>query len=128
MAVAIAKNSQIVRLDKSLMMDIENLAKAKATKKAADAEARAADSVVKALTAKLSLAMGAAVSAVCGEVTLTRKAGTSAEAALTLTDGRKVPWTTVTSVLVGNQHIPAAEVKILFGGREGSVSIDVTGV
>jgi hypothetical protein len=51
-----------------------------------------------------------------------------ADAALTLTDGSKVPWTKATSVLVGNRTIMASEVAKLYGSRDGSIDIDCVGV
>ena len=47
--------------------------------------------------------------------------------ALTLSDGRVVPWSTVSAVLVGNVMIQADQVLKLFGGRDGSLSVEVTG-
>jgi hypothetical protein len=121
-------SSTLVRLNKDKYHDdVTNLANAKREKKAADAASRGAETVIKALTSKLMLAMNGAVSAVCGQAVLTVKPGVISPAALTLADGRKVPWASVVGVIVGNTTIPREYIKTLYGGREAGDSIDVTG-
>ena len=76
----------------------------------------------------LAAAMDGATTALCEHAVLTLSQTADQAAALTLTSGEKVLWAGVTSVLVGNRHIPVAEIVTLFGGRVGSVKLDVKGV
>lgn len=107
--------------------DVSNLAAAIATKREAEAAARAADGIVKALTARLLAAMGDAPAATCGHAVLTRKETKAAEAALTMTSGEKIAWQVVTSLVVGNRYIGREEVQSIYGGRGGSTGLSVAG-
>jgi len=116
------------RLPASYLPMITEYAGAVERKKTADAESRAAESVVKQHRATLAAAMDGATTAICGHAVLTLSQTADQAAALTLTSGEKVLWSGVTSVLVGNRHIPMAEIQTLFGGRSGSLRLDVKGV
>ena len=53
---------------------------------------------------------------------------TSLPASLTLQTGQKLPWASVTGLTVGNTYVQAADVQALYGGRGGSVTIEVANV
>ncbi len=103
------------------------LQEAKARKSALDSESRALESTIKALTAEFIAAMGTAPAALCGSAVITRKETKDAAASLTLINGSKVPWSNVTSLLIGNSTVPRDDVQSLYGGRSGSVSIEIAG-
>lgn len=124
-----AKPTSILKLPpKAWEAKIRDYAIARQTQKESEAAARAAGSVRTPLRDELLFAMGDSPAAICGDIVLTVKRSAGAAAALTLTDGSKVPWATVTSLLVGNRTIPVGDIKTLFGGRDGSVDVDVTGL
>lgn len=117
------------RLDAKKWMDmIRDYAAAKATRKLADAQARAAESQVKSLRAKLFPALSGAPSAVCGQVILTIKTGAPARATITLRDGQIIDLAAVQSIKVGGKQISSDLIASIYGGRAGSVDLDVAGV
>ena len=119
---------QLLKLDPLAWRDrLAAFAQARRDKKRLDAEARALDGAIKATQADLIAALAGAPAAICGEIVVTAKTGAAAPAALTLSDGRVVPWSTVSAVLVGNVMIQADQVLKIFGGRDGSLSVEVTG-
>lgn len=107
--------------------DVSNLAAAIATKREAEAAARAADGTVKALTAKLLAAMGDAPAATCGHAVLTRKETKAAEAALTMTSGEKIAWAKVSGLTIGNSYVNVNDIRSIYGGRDGSSRVEVAG-
>lgn len=107
--------------------DIHRMICAQAEKKEADATSRAAKGVIDSIAARILQTMGDAAAAICGNAVLTRKSTSGAKAALTLTDGSKINWDDVTSVLVGNKTIMRADVATLYGGRSESISVEVKG-
>lgn len=118
----------LVKLDVKVWRDkVIALATAQITKREADAASRAADTTIKAVQAELLLAMNGAPAALCGHAVLTPKTTSDAKATLTLSDGSKLDWTAITSLLAGNRTIPAKDVLSLYGGRSGSTSIAVAG-
>lgn len=118
----------IARLDPRVWKaEIQAYILAKATKKEADAASRAADSTIKAFVARALDAMKGAPAATCGSAVLTRKETSAANASITLRDGSKIAWSDVTSVLVGNHTIAAADVATIYGGRSGSTALEVAG-
>lgn len=120
-------SNSIVRIEPRKWLEtIRNLMAAKALKKQADADARAADSQVKSLQAALFPALSGAPSAVCGHYLLTAKETAPAEASLTLTNGQKIRWSEVTAVTIGNRRIPREEIASIYGGRNGSPFIEIT--
>lgn len=121
-------SNSIVRIAPKWTDTIKNLLAAKATKKAADADARAADTQVKSLRAALFPAFSGAPSAVCGHYLLTLTQSKASEAALTMMDGSKVKWSDVTAVYIGNKKVPADQVASLYGGRASSQDIEVSAV
>ena len=98
-----------------------------AEKRRLDAEARAADSVFKAARDELLGQLGDAPAALCGEMVLTRKTTKAAPASLTLANGQVVPWSTVSGLTIGNAYVSTTDVMKLYGGRDGSVAIEVAG-
>lgn len=121
-------NATIVRMDKKTWAArVGDYIIARATKKEADAASRAADTTIKALRGQIREAMGGNPTALCGNAVLTLKTTSAAEAALTLKDGSKLAWADVTAVVVGNRHIPRADVISLYGGRSASEDVECTG-
>lgn len=96
-------------------------------KRSTAAAAKAADDAHKAARSELLRAMDGSPAASCNGLVLTYKEGAAADASITTIDGRRVMWSQVTSVLIGNETVPAKDVKSLFGGRAGSITLDVTG-
>ena len=94
---------------------------------AADAEARAAKAAADAAKDEILAALAGAAAATCGNLVVTVKTGNPAPASLTLETGQKIPWDKITSLIVGNVNVPAADVKTIFGGRSASTSIQVAG-
>lgn len=119
---------RMVRLPKSMMPMITEYAEAKRTKKEADATSRSADLTVKAHRKSLISAMNGSITAVCEHVVLAFKKSADSEPSLTLTNGMKVPWSTVSAVIVGNKHFTKDEILSLYGGRQGPEDVEVTGV
>ena len=117
----------IRRLPPALVPLVRDYVNAVTRKKIADAEARSADSQAKAIRAKLLHAMGDAPAVAIGNAVLTTKAGSDSPSTLTLSDGSRILWSSVVSVLVGNRTIPAQEVTTLFGGRANPATVEVTG-
>ena len=93
----------------------------------ADAEARAAKAAADAAKDEILTALAGAAAATCGNLVVTVKTGNPAPASLTLETGQKIPWDKVASLLVGNVVVPAGDVKTIFGGRQGSPTLSVTG-
>ena len=126
--MAVIAAPQLMRLDPLVWRTkLAAFAQAKRDKKALDAQARALDNAIKAVQAEALAALAGAPAAICGEIVVTAKATTAAPASVTLSDGRVVPWSTVASVLIGNVMVPADQVLKIFGGRDGSLSVEVTG-
>ena len=94
---------------------------------AADAEARAAKAAADAAKDEILTALAGAAAATCGNLVVTVKTGNPAPASLTLETGQKIPWDKITSLIVGNVNVPASDVKTIFGGRAGSVTLSVAG-
>lgn len=94
----------------------------------ADAEARAAKAAADAAKAEILAALGSATAATCGNGIVTVKVGKDVPASLTLQTGQKLPWASVTGLTVGNTYVQAADVQTLYGGRGGSVTIEVANV
>ena len=118
---------RLVRLPKSMLPSIKEYAAAVAAKKEAEKSARNADNVIKKLKAEIIKAMECQPSAVCEHVVLTAKQTADAEASLTMSDGRTIKWELVDRVLIGNRSINRDEIKSIYGGRSGSLQLDVTG-
>ncbi len=94
---------------------------------AADAEARAAKAAADAAKDEILTALAGAAAATCGNLVVTVKTGNPAPAALTTESGQKIPWDKVTGLTIGNAYVDAKEIKTIFGGRAGSVSVQVAG-
>lgn len=92
---------------------------------AADAEARATKAAADAAKAEILAALAGAMAATCGNLVVTVEKGKSAAASLTLSSGQKILWEKVTSLIVGNENVPAADVQTLFGGRAGSITLTI---
>lgn len=121
-------NPGLVRLDpKKWSEKVAAFAKLKQAKKDAAAVAKAADDAHKAARAELLREMGTAHTVICGNVVLTRKEGATAEAALTMNDGVKIKWSDVKSFIAGNTQYERENVTTLFGGRAGSIELDIAG-
>lgn len=119
---------KLVRLPASMLASIREYAAAKAAKKKAESDARAADNVIKSLRSSIDAAMGDSITAVCEHVTLARKKTADAAPSITMNDGSKIDWALVSGLTVGNRYIAAESVKSVYGGRSGSEDIDCTGV
>ena len=91
----------------------------------ADAEARAAKAAAVAARDEILAALGDATAATCNNLVVTVKVGTAAPASVTLATGQRILWDKVASLLVGNVVVPAGDVKTLFDGRAGSVSLSI---
>jgi hypothetical protein len=119
---------QLLKLDPIAWRDrLRAFAQAKRDKKAADAQARALEDVIKSTENELIAALGGAPAAVCGEMVVTAKAVAGFPDSLTLADGRKVPLSTVAAVVIGNVQVPGRDVLKLVGGRSGRTAVDVAG-
>lgn len=101
---------------------IKTYVSARLTKKSADAVSRSADKVLKPVKDEILLGLGDAKRAQCGNVFLEVKHGAPVQASVTLPDGIKVPWSDVSTIVVGNHIFPASQCKP-YGGREGSTDI-----
>ena len=97
----------------------------KLTKKETAKAATAADDSYKAARGELLRQILPGNKAVCGEHILTVRESSAAAASITLADGRKVAWSDVTSITIGNTVHHAAGC-LLYGGRAASVDIDVS--
>lgn len=107
---------------------LKNYVQLTTLKKETAAEAAAAEQAHKAAKGELLLALGTATAARCGSAVVTVKEGKPAEASLTLASGRKIKFSAVTAVLVGNEQIKAGEIVSIYGGRDGSVTVEVAGI
>ena len=116
------------RLPKSYLPMIVEYANAVSTKKKAEADARAADSVIKRHRESLKSAMDGSETAICEHAVLTLSQTPDAPAAVTLNNGEKILWVAVESLLVGNRHVPREDIGTIFGGRSGGIKLDVKGV
>ena len=93
----------------------------------ADAEARAAKAAADAARDEIIAALAGATAATCGNLVVTVKTGSPAPASLTLETGQKIPGDKVTSLIVGNVNVPASDVKTIYGGRNGSPTVEIVG-
>jgi hypothetical protein len=118
---------KLVRLPKTMLGVIREYAAAKEAKKEADKASRNAENTIKSLRDQLTKAMEGQASAVCEHVVLTLKQTADAAPSLTMNDGSTVKWELVTNVLIGNRNISTSEIKSIYGGRSGSLQLDVTG-
>ena len=97
----------------------------KQTKKDTARAAEAADSAYRAARGELLREILPGNRAVCGDFVLTVREGSTAAASVTLPDGRKVAWSDVTSITIGNETVKAARC-LLYGGRSATIDIDVS--
>lgn len=97
-------------------------------KKEAAAEAKAAEDAYKALKGQIQIALAGATAAKCGPAVITVKKQKDSEKSITHNSGRVIPWSSVTSVLIGNEHVKGADIIKIFGGRDGSETITVAGI
>jgi hypothetical protein len=118
---------RLVRLPKSLLPSIVEYAAAVAAKKEAEKAARNADNVIKSLRATIVAAMDGQASAVCEHCVLTAKTTSDAAPSITMNDGSTVKWELIDRVLIGNRSVTRDEIKSIYGGRSGSLQLDVTG-
>jgi len=117
----------LVRLNPGKWLDkVRAFAQLKLRKKETAAEAASVDSAHKSAMAELFTALSGAPAATCGNYVLSVKTAAPAAASITLPDGRKLAWASVTSILVGNETIPAAGIT-LYGGRTSNPQIDCAG-
>lgn len=126
-AVVPAPTPRLVRLPKDMLPMVREYAAAKAAKAQAEAEARAADNVVKSLRAQIVERMEGQASAVCEHVVLTTKTTADAAPSLTMNDGSTIKWALVSGLTIGNRYVAAEDVKSIYGGRSGSPQLDVVG-
>lgn len=120
--------ASLVRLDPTTWLPrLRDYVATASAKKQAKAAARAADKALQPIKAALLSALDGATAATCGNAVLTVKNSAAAEATLTLTDGSKLLFADVSGFTVGNRYIAAENVTAIFGGRAGSISIDVAG-
>ena len=99
----------------------------KARQQEADAEARAAKAAADSARDEILAELNGSTAATCGTLVVTVKTGKDVPPSLTLSTGQKLPWEKVTSLIVGNENIPAANVATLYGGRSGSTTVEVSG-
>lgn len=118
---------KLVRLSSDWLPKVREYAAAVAAKKEAEKAARNADNVIKSLRAAIVGAMEGQPSAVCEHVVLTAKTTSDAAPSLTMNDGSTIKWEQVTNVLIGNRNVSRGEIKSIYGGRSGSLQLDVTG-
>ena len=120
-------NASLPRLDLATWRDrIRRFRVTRLEKREAEAAARAADKIVKSLRDELRAAIGPTGAAICGNMILSVKEGAAVAASITLADGRKIDWSRVTSLVIGSEIVSAAGAS-LFGGRSGSVDIEIAG-
>ncbi len=100
---------------------------AEATKKEATKAATAAENAFKALKGRILLELGDHKAATCGAMVISVKEGATSEPTVTLTTGKVLKLTDITSILVGNETIPGRDIAKVYGGRENSPAISVTG-
>ena len=93
----------------------------------ADAEARAAKAAADAARDEIIAALAGATAATCGNLVVTVKTGKPVAPSLTLETGQKIPWDKVTSLIDGNVNVPASDVKTIYGGRNGSPTVEIVG-
>jgi hypothetical protein len=118
----------LVHLNVALLDTVRNYQQAKAAKTQAAAAAEAADRTYKAHKAELLKAMADAPAAVCGNMVLTKHQRSGAGASITLKSGQKIAWADVGLVMLGDTSvIEPADITTIFGGRTGSVEIEVIG-
>jgi hypothetical protein len=118
---------KLIRLPKSFLPQIREYAAAIAAKKEAEKAARNAENVIKSLKATIVAAMDGQASAVCEHVVLTAKTSADAAPSLTMCDGSTVKWELVSGLTIGNRYIAREDIKSIYGGRSGSLQLDVTG-
>lgn len=106
---------------------VRGLAAARIARKAADKAVRDAKAVEDLHRAKLMAAMNGNPSVVCGRATLTRKEGSTVPGALTLKTGGKVALADVIGIVVGQEVIPANDIKTWYGGRVSGPDIEIGG-
>lgn len=104
---------------------LRNYVTLQATKKTTAAAAAAADNAVKAARGEILLELGEATAAVCGNMVVSVKTGADAEKTITLATGQKIPWSSVTSLLIGNTTVKGSDVISIYGGRQGSAEVTV---
>jgi hypothetical protein len=117
----------IATLDPAWAPKLRTYAELRDRQQNADAEARAAKAAADAAKAEILAALGTATAATCGNLIVSVKTGKDAPASVTLATGQKIMWEKVTSLIVGNENVPAADVQTLFGGRAGSVTLTIAG-
>lgn len=121
-------NPSLLRLAPKDWLDkVRAYAQLVVTKRETAAAAKAADDAHKAARAEILRAMSGAPAAACGNYTLGFSEKAGAEAAITTVDGRKIKWSAVTSIMVGNETIKAADIGTIYGGRGGSIELSVHG-
>jgi hypothetical protein len=120
--------SDMLRLSPKLWSEkVTAYAAAKRAQKDADTAARSAKAAADNLKSEILSAMGSNTTALCGNAVITVKNGAPADATVTTTDGRTIKLADITGVLIGNDLIPRDKISKMFGGREGSISIEVAG-
>lgn len=92
----------------------------------AEASARALKGRVEALQGRILGAFPDSAVAVCGNWTLMRTAKKGVEATLTTNGGEKIPFSEVEEIfLKAGGRVRGSDVVTLYGGRSGSVSLEV---
>lgn len=102
----------------------------KQAKKEADKAARELDSTYKVGRAEIAAALDQIGTPVvmCGDLTVIMKQGAASPMTMTLASGAVVPWARVKAVvLTDGLRVPASDIAKLFGGREGSLDVDIIG-
>ena len=117
----------IATLDPAWAPKLKTYALLREQQQNADAEARAAKAAADAAKEEILAALAGSTAATCANLVVTVKTGKAVAPSLTLTSGQKLPWEKVSGLTVGNQYVDAEEVATLYGGRSGSVAIEVAG-
>lgn len=121
-----AKTPTMRQLPPSMLKTIRAYEAAREVKRKADAASRSASKTYSSLQNQLLNALRGVSTAQCGSLMLTIKRSNASEAALTLRDESKVPWDSVSRIIVGNKDYKAADIIAIYGGKAGSRTIVIT--
>ena len=116
----------LIRLAKAWLPRLADYIELTNKKRETASAATAADNAHKAAKGALLRELGLAKAATCGGYVVSVTESKAAEPSITLATGEKHAWDKVTKVLIGNQWYDAAGAK-LYGGRSGSVDVNVSG-
>lgn len=115
------KKIHVKYLDKAKLY----MEKLKSKKQTTAADARRAAQVADEVRNELLAVMGDSETALCGNLLLIASKRSGSPACITLSDGRRIEWGRVKSLMVGNETIKAEDVMTLYGGKSHSFDLNV---